>query len=300
LSKSEKNSTTSNDNLLNSLNNFIDIQLNEKHTFCWPKDWLINDLNLKNDKIRIIGVSYHSYFSGWLENIMNDKHLRTNIKERAIELIDQLKLAGIGQNPVLFVTHSMGGIIVKQMLVHLNELKKKKNNSDYSLIENTKGIIFLSTPHLGSDIAKKVTSFSFALSMSNEIAELSSNSKYLLDMNKKFLNLISNNKIKILNICEKLPTYFGFNVYATTVTQESANIGVGEFYLADNKDHLNVCKPDNKKCAVYRKQIHFINDIIQNNNENCKLCHLEKMNTLNQNDKVELENYLFFSCFSNF
>lgn len=121
-------------------------------------------------------------------------------------------------------------------------------------------------------MAKKVTNFSFALYTSNEIAELSSDSKYLLDLNNKFLNLILNHskldQMKILSICESLPTYFAFNVFATTVTEASARLGIGEFHLADFKDHLNVCKPDDKKCLVYTKQIDFINQIINDEASN--------------------------------
>lgn len=95
----------------------------------------------------------------------------------------------------------MGGLIVKQMLVHINENelkldRKKMSKKDEkifissSIVKNTKSIVFLSTPHLGSPIAKTMTNFSFALFPSNEIVELASNSSYLLDLNKKFLSLI--------------------------------------------------------------------------------------------------------------
>lgn len=199
----------------------------------------------------------------------------------------------------------MGGLIVKQLLVYLKELslKTNKNSAQYKhlneLINNTRGIVFYSTPHLGSDIAKKVTNFSFALNTSNEIAELSSNNKYLIDLNKKFLNLIKDKSdtIKILSIYETLPTYFAFNVYAQTVSEQSANLGVGEFYTAENKDHLNVCKPDNKKCAVYKKLVEFINEINENQSRNCDKCKLN--NQIHPND-LRQQTYLLLSLFSDF
>jgi hypothetical protein len=272
-------------------------------------DWLVHDLhsNGKSSKelknIRIFGVSYQSFFSEWQEILVQDKNPQSSIKKRAIDLIDQLELANIGQRPTIWITHSMGGIIVKQMLVYLKELEmKNKNignrNNPNNLLENTKGIIFLSSPHLGSHVAKNALNFNFALYASNEVGELASDSKYLLDLNKNFLNLIKNSKIEILSICEKLATYFGFNLYAITVTEASANLGVGEFYVANNKDHLNVCKPDNKKCVVYNKEIDFINKIIENENKNCKICELKQ--TVNGVFDLNEKSYLFFSNFSNF
>lgn len=199
----------------------------------------------------------------------------------------------------------MGGIIVKQMLVHMKELslKANKNSSQYKylddMIKNTKGIVFLSTPHLGSDVAKKVTNFSFALYTSNEIAELSTNSKYLIELNKKFLRLIqeNSNKMKILSICETLPTYFALNVYATTVSETSANLGVGEFYLANNKDHLNVCKPDNKKCFLYTKIVEFINQISEQETNTCAKCILgDQVDP----DDLKQQTYLILTNFTDY
>ena len=282
------------------------------YCFLLKIDWLVHDLNSKRqnskelENIRITGVSYQSFFSEWQEIIIQDRNPRSSIKQRAIDLIDQLEQANIGQKPVIWITHSMGGIIVKQMLVHLKELElknknknKTNNNNTYNnLLHNTKGIIFLSSPHLGSDVAKNILNFNFALYASSEVGELATDSKYLLDLNKKFLDLIKTSKIEIMNICEKLATYFGFNVYAVTVTEASANLGVGEFYVADNKDHLNVCKPDNKKCVVYNKKLEFINKIIDNESKNCKICKIKQ--SLNSEYDLTEKNYLYFSYFSNF
>lgn len=152
----------------------------------------------------------------------------------------------------------MGGLIVKEMLV-----------SNPKLFENTRLIVFLSTPHLGSEVAKTVTKFSFAIYPSSEIYQLSTDSNYLVDLNKKFLRLVNGmaNKfgdkpIRLLSICENLPTHLAFNVYAKTVTELSANIGVGEFILANHKDHLNICKAEDRNCFVYTKINQEINKIL--------------------------------------
>ena len=100
----------------------------------------------------MIGISYHSFFSSWLEDIIDDKNLKTSIKQRALDLLEQLDTAQIGQRPIVWICHSMGGLIVKQILVHLKEqeMKSKQKTSLNNLLNNTKGIVFYSTPHLGS------------------------------------------------------------------------------------------------------------------------------------------------------
>lgn len=95
----------------------------------------------------------------------------------------------------------MGGLIVKQMLVHLSEIERKldrnkmskrdaKKYLDSSLVESTRGIVFCSTPHLGSSVAKAFSNFKYVILPSNELVELSYNSNYLVDLNKKFLDFI--------------------------------------------------------------------------------------------------------------
>lgn len=80
--------------------------------------------------------------------------------------------AGVGKRPIIWACHSMGGLLVKQMLVEgikidLTEklIFKVNLNINYvfyvewrtgdkhNLLRNTKGIVFYSTPHRGSHIA---------------------------------------------------------------------------------------------------------------------------------------------------
>ena len=60
---------------------------------------------------------------------------------------EKLKLAGVGSRPVIFVTHSFGGLVLKQML---REAEKDANYKP--LIDNTKGVVFYAVPHLGSEL----------------------------------------------------------------------------------------------------------------------------------------------------
>lgn len=43
--------------------------------------------------------------------------IRSTIKERSEEYITKLIMANVGQRPLVWVGHSMGGLLVKKMLV---------------------------------------------------------------------------------------------------------------------------------------------------------------------------------------
>ncbi|XP_065849261.1 uncharacterized protein [Euphorbia lathyris] len=70
------------------------------------------------------------------------------LQEVSSKLLEKLVTAGIGNRPVVFVTHGMGGLVVKQML----QKEARAENND-NLVNNTVGIVFYSCPHFGSKLA---------------------------------------------------------------------------------------------------------------------------------------------------
>lgn len=80
-------------------------------TKCWPKDWLPEDC----PNIRIIGVNYETSISTWTEFCPHTQKKR-NLDERSNEMMMQLLKAGVGDRPIVWITHSMGGLLVKNIL----------------------------------------------------------------------------------------------------------------------------------------------------------------------------------------
>lgn len=83
----------------------------ECYTQCWPRDWLPEDC----ENLRVIGINYDTSLSMWAP-ICPSEHLKTNLDERSNEFLEKLVQAGLGKKPILWVTHSMGGLIVKNIL----------------------------------------------------------------------------------------------------------------------------------------------------------------------------------------
>lgn len=44
------------------------------------------------------------------------EHMKTNLEERSNEFIEKLIKSGLGKRPIVWITHSMGGLLVKNML----------------------------------------------------------------------------------------------------------------------------------------------------------------------------------------
>ena len=79
-----------------------------------------------------------------------------NLYERANDMLEQLASFGIGDKPIVFITHSLGGLLAKVMLRASNECS---DASWKRIVENTRLVAFLSTPHIGAELGKVVQFF---------------------------------------------------------------------------------------------------------------------------------------------
>lgn len=73
------------------------------------------------------------------------------VREQAINLLNRIasKRDESEERPIVFVAHSLGGIVVKRALV-----EAKLDDSYKSIREATYGIAFFGTPHQGGNFAK--------------------------------------------------------------------------------------------------------------------------------------------------
>lgn len=148
-------------------------------TNCWPRDWLAQDC----DRLRIIGVNYETNLSLWTPICPVEK-VKT-LEERSDELLEQLVKVEVGNRPIVWVTHSMGGLMVKCLLnkgfiyilsktniYHLILASESDKQEIKDVYLNTKGIVFYSTPHLGSSVASFSQASALVIWPSIEVQEL--------------------------------------------------------------------------------------------------------------------------------
>ena len=115
---------------------------------------------------------------------------RSTINSRADQILHSLKLAGVGRRPIVWVGHSMGGLLLKQLLVNgsiycyynlfcwifldfYSFLASKSSDPDLqNIVKNTKALLMLSVPHDGSSVATLNLPARFLLLPSVEVEEL--------------------------------------------------------------------------------------------------------------------------------
>ncbi|XP_052124844.1 protein SERAC1 isoform X2 [Frankliniella occidentalis] len=223
---------------------------------CWARDWLPQDC----PNVRVLGVNYTSTLSQWFPKCPNQN--RAKLADRSIEYMHMLHKVGVGQRPIIWITHSMGGLLVKRMLISAYE---SENKELHNIFRNTKAIVFFSCPHLGSELAdlKMPTELLFWPSL--EVQELRYRSASLVDLHLRFLQLLEVSPMTILSFAETKAT----NVTAVKwpvnfVKPHSADPGVGEFFEIP-LDHIDICKPVGRHSFLYRKIIKLIREVLQDN-----------------------------------
>ncbi|KAL5110798.1 Protein SERAC1 [Taenia crassiceps] len=78
---------------------------------CWPQAWLSEEF----PEARILGVNANLRPFVW-NPICPAEKTKRRIDQRARDILQQLLLAGVGRRPIVWVAHSAGGILTKEML----------------------------------------------------------------------------------------------------------------------------------------------------------------------------------------
>ncbi|WP_156162869.1 alpha/beta fold hydrolase [Bradyrhizobium sp. LTSP857] len=122
------------------------------------------------------------------------------ISDQAKQVLDLFASHSIGTRPIVFVAHSLGGLLVKQLLRTAVEL----HQSAWELIAaNTRGVLFLATPHTGSSIASMAAKFPF---VSKATTQIGANDPNLLGLRDWYQQNAVSLGVATASYCEtKLP-----------------------------------------------------------------------------------------------
>lgn len=166
----------------------------DQYTHCWAMDWLEE----RFPDIRVIGLNYTSTLSDWYSRYhgCGCQITQGTIETRAVEFLDHLAAAGVGQNgrPVVWVGHSMGGLIVKSIITQAMASAEEREKT---VAANTKAIMFLGTPHKGTAVAKLKQHTQMLLSPSMEVREMEENAMPLLKLHERFLETLKSIKSRL-------------------------------------------------------------------------------------------------------
>ncbi|MCJ1392169.1 hypothetical protein MMC18_005036 [Xylographa bjoerkii] len=216
----------------------------------WPQKWLPSEPAIS--AARIFSFGYNAAFqsrSTGKDNILN-------ISDFAKDLLFSMKFAAgdkgkqlnMGQLPIIFVAHSMGGLVVKKALI-LGQYDQHYKD----MVQAIRAVLFLSTPHRGTNLAeilnRILTVSVFGHSRKQYISELKSNSLVLQEINEQFRNLAP--RLAIVSFYETFETTVG-PIKMMVLQKDSSILGYPEeISMPLNADHHDVCKYTSQKDPSY-------------------------------------------------
>lgn len=209
----------------------------------WPA-WLGADV----PAVGVWSLGYAVSASAWKGHAMP-------LADRATNALQQLKLDKIGRRPVVFVCHSLGGLLVKQMLRNASDFG---NPAWKAIATRTKALVFLSTPHSGADLASWVQYVGTLLRTTVSVAELEAHHPRLRELNLWYRNHVADFDLTTEVYYEKRPV-----ADILVVDETTADPGiVGVVPVPVDEDHVSICKPASKDSLIYRSVKGLVEDIV--------------------------------------
>jgi hypothetical protein len=230
-----------------------------KNGVFWPADLLPTSLREARANILVYGYNADVYSKKHSSSPSDNfiyMHAQTLITSLTHYRKDELTF----RNPIIWVCHSLGGILVKRALLYSNDLRAPQHEDYRSIYVSTYGIVFLGTPHTGSGLAMwgtvlqamsdAVVPKSFFQSESVLLKTLKRDNETLQNINIHFLDIYQ--RFKILMAHENHKTDLkGTRALVVDATSASPQLP-GVTYYAIEATHSGMCKFDSKNAPGYR------------------------------------------------
>jgi hypothetical protein len=178
---------------------------------------------------------------------------------RAYLMLTFAQLKKALERPIIFICHSLGGLVVKRCLIHCKNVRHAHTERLRSIYVSTYGILFLGTPHNGSDLAKWGTLLQHICSAvlpkkffdtSPQLIEaLKSNNETLQNINRLFIPIID--RFHVYMFHESKPMDFK-GTRSLVVDEDSAAPDIdGVERMGIERDHSHMCKFEDENAPGY-------------------------------------------------
>ncbi|WP_120500366.1 ABC-three component system protein [Roseovarius sp. EL26] len=176
----------------------------------------------------------------------------TSIMDLGILVADGLICREPSAPKTLFICHSLGGLVVKQMLRKCSD----SADSDFNeLGRSCVGVAFLATPHQGSKFASTLNTI-LSNGASKQLSQLTDREEELTSLNEYFRAHVGRKCIAVKSFYETEKTW-GVQI----VDKVSGNPGVyGSDPIPVEADHIGICKPETSEAPVHKSICKFIRD----------------------------------------
>jgi tetratricopeptide (TPR) repeat protein len=210
----------------------------------WPL-WLAEDV----EGLAVNTLAYEAPPSNWLGTAMP-------LQDRAVNILEiLLGTPSLKDGPVVFICHSLGGLIVKQILLDLDRQKGRRREAA-ALLNCVTQVVFLATPHTGSRKGSLLDRLRFLAWPSSITRTLGANDPSLRSINVDYRGLADDRRDTLHHLIfyETRGTPAG-----VIVDEASSDPGLtGRPPIPIDADHITIVKPADRAALQYARTRDFI------------------------------------------
>lgn len=193
----------------------------------WP-DWVDDELDRA---VCVYSLGYEAKVSAWRGTAMP-------LFDRATNCAELLVNHGLGSRPIAFICHSLGGLVVKQILRNCYTVSRSGHRWA-TVVDQTRGVVYFATPHKGSRLADVARALDPMLRTTAAIETLRYADPPLRELNFWYQHTIGALGIKNHVFRESRPTRG-----VLVVDELSSELDIVDTpAIPLDADHLSICKP---------------------------------------------------------
>eukprot|EP00192_Tetraselmis_astigmatica_P009403 CAMPEP_0117661086 /NCGR_PEP_ID=MMETSP0804-20121206/7354_1 /TAXON_ID=1074897 /ORGANISM="Tetraselmis astigmatica, Strain CCMP880" /LENGTH=849 /DNA_ID=CAMNT_0005467939 /DNA_START=350 /DNA_END=2899 /DNA_ORIENTATION=+ len=226
------------------------------HDHVWPFSWLKGELPCT----RLLSYEYSAPVS-------NREGRSLSIDDLVESTTGNWLAAGLGERPVAVVCHSLGGVLLKEVIRYCQ--RPNATAREAKLPEALVGAVFYATPHFGTYLADIGWGLRYvAASPATVIRHLKPGAHHD-SINEALRALYARGNLRVLSFGETIRTPLvsiapwlsqDAAIKMEVVPMESAHPGIGDFVALHGVNHINACKPSSPLDASYTRTRDFLQE----------------------------------------
>ncbi|CAM6119028.1 unnamed protein product [Calypogeia fissa] len=222
-------------------------------------DWI----SQKFPDSRLLTISYDAHTKRTDEQgTMDMPQTRENLVKSVTEMS-----ANVGQDgcPVILVGHCLGGLVMKELCLQAHEtltfsFGHKSAIPAKNFLNQVKGLFFFASPHHGTVLADQ----SKEPNMSSLFKGVTIHNAELARRNEFFRKLRSHRRWHTFVIMAGSPVHLeSFKGIVVPEASARHDVDAGSFYIVQQADHFNVCRPKNRESSSFQILSGFVADVVK-------------------------------------
>lgn len=208
-------------------------------------------------------LEYDSALSRWHEQAMPLPDQGTQVAQ--LLAVHQ----GLRDKALVLVGHSMGGLVIKSLVTQTQAAGDVRARA---LLSRIKGIVFVATPHQGSQLASLATALSGIARTNAQVGDMSGHDPHLRQLSSAFREQRRTLQMSVAAFAETRDVVWqrkGFlrflnrQVGLRVVDPSSSDPGLeGVTTVPLAEDHFSICKPASRDAHIHHALVAFLRDEI--------------------------------------